>query len=99
MEKYLKNKLIDAFDSNQYQKLDNYLFQRKPLQAIIQRYTKEVDPASDVDGKSLYGQLLNELRGMRKDRDELAEIIVKHIFDTETQAILELTDFLRNNIQ
>ena len=94
----MKNKLIDNFDSSLYQRLDNYLFQKRPLQAILQEYVMNSKPESDADGKALYGTLLNELRGMRKDRDELAEIVVKYIFETETQMITDLAEFLRSNI-
>ena len=53
-----------------------------------------MDVRSDNDGKKLYGILLNELRGMRKGRDDLVDVVMKHVMNTETASIDELTAFL-----
>lgn len=94
LEKYLKKGLVDQFDKVLYEKLDKYVFQKKPLSALLNEYAKTSDVIADRDGKSLYGCLINELRGMRKDRNELVEVIIKHVMSTDTQSIDELGKFL-----
>ena len=94
LEKYIKKGLIDSFDQKLYEKLDNYLFQKRPLVALLQEYGQSVEKKEDKDGKALYGILLNELRGMRKGRDELVEIVMKHVMDTDSASINELSEFL-----
>ena len=94
LEKYIKKGLIDSFDQKLYEKLDNYLFQKRPLTALLQEYGQSVEKKGDKDGKALYGILLNELRGMRKGRDELVEIVMKHVMDTDSASINELSEFL-----
>lgn len=94
LEKYIKTGLIDNFDQSLFEKMDNYLFQKKPLNALLQDYGKNIDYKEDKDGKALYGILLNELRGMRKDRDELVDIVMKHIMETNAGSIEELSKFL-----
>ena len=70
------------------------MFQKNPLTSLIQEYGKNHDPSDDNDGKSLYGVLINELRGMRKGRDELVGIVLKHVMDTDAASIEELSKFL-----
>ena len=77
--------------------LDSYVFQKKPLNDILKEYKKQ-NEKDDSDGKILYGYLLNELRSMRKDRDDLVEIVVKYIMTNNTQAIESLTTYLRSKI-
>ena len=94
LEKYLKKGLIDSFDIELFEKLDTYLFQKKPLTSLIQEYGKTHDSNADNDGKALYGILISELRGMRKGREELVDIVLKHVMDTDASSIEELSVFL-----
>ncbi len=94
LEKYLKKCLIDNHDSVLFENLDTFLFQKKPLTSLLEEYGKNVDVRSDNDGKKLYGILLNELRGMRKGRDDLVDVVMKHVMNTETASMDELTAFL-----
>ncbi len=98
LEKYLKQKLINQVDSLLYKKLDNYVFQGRPLSSILTKYTTEVDIDADTDGKKLYGVLINELRGIRKDREELVEIVVKHLMDANQPLVDTLADYLRKRV-
>ena len=52
----------------------------------------------DNDGKILYGYLLNELRGMRRDRDDLVDIVVKYILEHEAGNIEALSTYLKGKI-
>ncbi len=60
---------------------------------------KKADLKDDSDGKALYGNLLNELRSMRKDREDLVEQVVRHIMYYEKPAVEELTAYLRTKIE
>ena len=98
LEKYLKQKLVDQVDAVLYRKLDNYVFQGRPLSSALSKYKTEVDISSDSDGKKLYGALLNELRSIRKEREELVEVVVKHLIETDQALVDALADYLSRKI-
>ena len=64
---------------------------------ILRLYKKE-NKKEDNDGKILYGYLLNELRGMRRDRDDLVDIVVKSILEHEAGNIEALSTYLKGKI-
>ena len=64
----------------------------------MNQYQKEVK-AKDNDGKSLYGVLINEVKSMRKDRENLVEIIVKYIIENEKQSVEELSNYVINKVK
>jgi hypothetical protein len=99
LEKYLKQNLITKLDTQLYKRLDNYLFQRNPLSSILQKYQTEVNVNDDKDGKTLYGFLVNELRGIRKDREDLVDIVVKYLLEEDKSTINTLSEFLISNIE
>ena len=84
-------------NSTLFSLLDSYVFQKKPLNDILREYKKNNDK-DDSDGKILYGYLLNELRSMRKDREDLVEIVVKYIMENNTSEVEELTRYLSEKI-
>lgn len=98
LEKYLKQKLIDQVDTVLYKKLDNYVFQGRPLSSVLSKYKTEVEITSDADGKKLYNILINELRSIRKGRDELVEFVVKHLMETDVSLIDHLATYLADKI-
>ena len=98
LEKYLKQKLVDQVDAVLYRKLDNYVFQGRPLSSVLSKYKTEVDISADSDGKKLYGILINELRSIRKDREELVEVVVKHLIETDQTLVDALSDYLSRRI-
>ncbi|MBQ6678038.1 MAG: AAA family ATPase [Clostridia bacterium] len=98
LEKYLKNKLVDQVDVTFYKKLDNYVFQGRPLSSILAKYKTEVDISRDKDGKKLYGIIVNELRSISKERDELVEVVVKHLIETETSIVDALAKYISKKI-
>lgn len=59
---------------------------------------KRQNGKDDADGKAFYGYLLNELRSMRKDREDLVEIVVKFIMTNNTTELEELTAYLSAKI-
>ena len=98
LEKYLKQKLVDQVDAVLYRKLDNYVFQGRPLSSALSKYKTEVDITSDSDGKKLYGVLLNELRSIRKEREELVEVVVKHLIEIDQALVDALADYLSRKL-
>lgn len=98
LEKYLKYKIVDQVDVALYKKLDNYVFQGRPLATILAKYKREVDVASDEDGKKLYGVLVNELRSIRKDREDLVEIVVKYLMETDQALVDALATYLSKKV-
>lgn len=105
MEKCLKKKTVDTFDSKLCELLDNYVFQNKPLNALISQYQRDLptgmiseDIKSEIkNGKRLFGYFLHELRDLRKDRDTLIEIIVKYLMETDSKSVDELEAYLKKN--
>lgn len=97
LEKYLRANLYTTVDSDFLSLLDTYLFQKRPLAEILRLYKKE-NKKEDNDGKILYGYLLNELRGMRRDRDDLVDIVVKYILEHEAGNIEALSTYLKGKI-
>ena len=98
LEKFLRNNLFVKVNSDLFSLLDNYVFQKNPLNAILREY-KRKNKEDDTDGKILYGYLLNELRSMRKDREELIELVVKYIMKNETDELEELIAYLSEKIR
>lgn len=98
LEKHLKQKLVDKVDPTLYKKLDNYIFQGRPLSTILTKYRTEVDVAADTDGKKLYGIIINELRSIRKDREDLVELIVKYLMETDKSLVDALAAYLMKKI-
>lgn len=98
LEKYLLHNLVVKTNQDLFSMLDSYVFQKRPLMEILRQYKKERIDA-DLDGKTLYGFLLNELRSMRKDREDLVEIVMKYIMKNEPETINGLEKYLREKIE
>lgn len=84
-------------NSSLFSLLDSYVFQKRPLNEILREYKRQ-NEKDDADGKAFYGYLLNELRSMRKDREDLVEIVVKFIMTNNTTELEELTAYLSAKI-
>lgn len=97
LEKYLLNSLIVHLDTRLYSELDTFLFQKRPLNEILSSYRRE-NIEEDKDGKKLYGFLLNEVRSMRKDREDLVDIVVRYIMENSGDSISALEKYLKTII-
>lgn len=99
LEKYLKSHLAedDKVDNNLFAMLDTYLFQKRPLNEIIREYIRS-NINDDADGKTFYGHLINELKSMRKDREDLVDLVVRYILENEVNKTNELTEYLSKKI-
>lgn len=93
LEKYLRDNLFLKVDNTLFAQLDNYVFQKRPLDEVLRTYKRDITK-KDYDGKILYGYLLNELKSMRKDRDDLIEIVVKHILLFEKSNVQKINGLL-----
>lgn len=97
LEKYLRSNLVLKVNQQLFSLLDTYLFQKRPLIEILKQYKKENDK-EDNDGKILYGFLLNEVRSMRKDREDLVDIVVRYILQNDVSKTEELAKYLVDKI-
>lgn len=97
LEKFLRDNLFVKVNSSLFSLLDSYVFQKRPLNEILREYKRQ-NEKDDADGKAFYGYLLNELRSMRKDREDLVEIVVKFIMTNNTTELEELTAYLSAKI-
>ena len=48
--------------------------------------------------RHFYGVLLNEVKSMRKDREDLVDIVVRYILEHEEENIKELATYLSKKI-
>lgn len=97
LEKYLRSNLVLQTDKKLFSILDTYLFQKRPLQDVLSAYGRDIDK-DDNDGKTLYGYLLNEVRSMRKDREDIVDLVVRFILDNDADSIDKLAGYLRKKI-
>lgn len=98
VEKYLRENLVLKVDTKLYAKLDNYIFIKRPLAKILNEYKKNSNFSSDEDGKTLYGILINELRSIRKEREDLVEILVKYLLKNNKELVDTLIEYLNRKI-
>ena len=94
----MKSNLVDSVDVKLFGKLNNYVFQGRPLSRILSQYKAQTNTADDSDGKGLYGYLISELRSIRKDRDDLVELVVKYLIETNCDLVNALTQYLTQKI-
>ena len=98
LEKYLYNNLYKNFDVELSDKLENYIFTKKPLKKIIEEYHNEVTSRSltDNDGKTFYGKLISDMRPRDVNRKELVEYVVKNLYRRNQSDIKIISEYLIN---
>lgn len=105
LEKYLLSNLVNKVDHTLFRKLNDYIFQGRSLNDIIGEYNTNVvngtytDEEKVKNGKTLYDCLRHELKQIRKDEDELIQIIIEYLFEGENREIEELTAFLKSELK
>ncbi len=97
LEKYLRTNLFLKINNKLFSVLDTYLFQKRPLQEVLSLYGRSIHE-DDTDGKSLYGILLNEVRSMRKDREDIVDLVVRFILENDADSVNKLTEYLREKM-
>lgn len=103
LEKYLKQNLYVSVDHALYTELNDYVFQQRSLEDIIQEYRgKQRDwennnpgKSFDTDGKRFYSMLDTELRNRNKDREWLIGIVMDYLFDKKNEDVTSLINFLK----
>lgn len=98
LEKYLKEKLINKVDREIFKSLNDYIFQQKSLQNIIEEYKGENNIANDKNGKIFYKYIDNELRARNKTREEIVNMIVDYLFEKEDSNIKKITEFFTKQL-
>ena len=98
LEKYLRQNLVINVDPALYKKLDSYVFQGRPLKDILTKYSVDVNVKEDTDGKKLFGKLSEALRSLKKDRDELVEVVVRYLIESKQPLIDTLAAYLSKKI-
>lgn len=100
LEKYLRDNLVVSVNHKLFRFLTNYLFLNKGLNEIIDEYkkTNEFKWENDKDGKLFYSRIEIELRNRKADRKELIEMIVKFLFEEDTERITNLENFLKTKL-
>lgn len=98
-------KLIKNVDVKLFRELNDYLFQSKSLDEIVKGYNLKVKNGIYTDkeridnGKLLYDTLRHELRQIRKNEDDLIQIIVDYLFRTNNREMKELSKFFENKLK
>lgn len=96
LEKFLRDSLYSNVDHQLSRFLNNYLFQLKPLEDIVDSYSKDKNAhcETDNDGKRFYRFLENELHNRKKSRLDLIEMVVDYLFDNKNPKMTEICDFI-----
>ena len=104
LEKYLLSRLTKQVDHTLFRELNDYVFQGKSLNNIVEDYNKNVnngvykEEEKIKNGKIFYDCLRHELHQIRKDEVELIQIIVEYLFANQNIEIEELTEFLEKEL-
>lgn len=93
----MRTNLFLKINNKLFSVLDTYLFQKRPLQEVLSLYGRSIHE-DDTDGKSLYGILLNEVRSMRKDREDIVDLVVRFILENDADSVNTLTEYLREKM-
>lgn len=97
LEKYLKSNLYDNVDHKLFRELNDYIFHNKSLDDIISEY--KLKNEEDADGKKLYSSIEKEMIAIREDRSAIVEYIVRYLFNSNSESLNKLTDFLKKQMQ
>lgn len=104
LEKFLLYNLVQKVDISLHRELNDYLFQGKSLDAIVQNYVKNErnnvykDSDSVKNGKAFFGELRHELQQIRKDENELVTVVVDYLFQENSLELQKLVHFFEENL-
>ena len=98
LEKFLKNRLYNNPDTQLYQMLDSYIFQRNSLDKLIREYESEYNVENDKAGKGFYTILEKELKEISVDRVTLVSRIVEYLFEKEPNSMTETIKYLKEQL-
>lgn len=110
LEKFLMTKLTGNVDKDLFNELNNYIFQGKSLNILVQEYRTKLDTGEYIDkngnlnenvknGKAFYLLLKDELRQIRKDEKELVDFVTDYLFMQKNNSLDELVTFFRTELE
>ncbi len=94
LEKFLLKYLFKTVNHELYRFLNDYLFQHKSLNAILEEYKGSPYSRDDSNGKFLYSLIESELKNRNKTRNDLVELIVDFMTDKNMENITDTSQFL-----
>lgn len=104
LEKYLLQNLVQKVNASLHRELNDYLFQGKSLDVIVQDYIKKErnneykDSDNIKNGKIFFGELKHELQQIRKDENELVAVVVDYLFQENGSELQELVHFFEESL-
>ena len=98
LEKYLKSKLVDNVDHNLFRQLNDLVFHQKSLSQIIEEYKSNYDTAKDKRGKRLYDFIDEELRNRGRHRNEIIDIVLQYLVQSNNAECSSLVEFLKKTL-
>ena len=98
LEKFLKKRLYDDVDTDLYQRLENYIFQRNSIEMLTREYESEFKVENDKDGKGFYKTLEKELKDISVERTTLVTRIVEYLFEKEPNTMTGTIEYLKQQL-
>lgn len=98
LEKFLKSNLIDKVDRKLFRLLNDFVFQQKSLNSLVQDY-QSLGATDDSTGKKFYSLLDDELRARNKNREIIVEIIVDYLFENYLDKLSKIAAFLKKQLK
>lgn len=84
VEKYLRNSVYCNPDFGLYSELNSYIFQHHSLNHLVSEYKKgEPYKNGDKNGKEFMKVIDNELRSIRKSRENLIELVIGYFIEKQ----------------
>lgn len=98
LEKFLKENLFLKTDQKLYRSLEDYIFQQTSLRTILSDYKNSGESEKDNNGKKLYNRIDTELRNRNKSRNDVIEIVIKHIEENSPESLKKIILFLSKKL-
>ncbi|WP_216595955.1 AAA family ATPase [Flammeovirga sp. OC4] len=98
LEKFLRDNLFKTVDHKLYRTLEDYIFHQVSLRTIIEEYKNSGESLKDNNGKKLYNRIDSELRNRNKSRNDIIEVVIRHVEDNQKKDLNKIITFLRKKL-
>ena len=101
LEKFLKARLVDAFDIAFHRRLNDYLMPRMVLSDLVRDYRADFctgGASDDRTGKVLFGRIEKALALHGRGRADLVELVVDYLLEHDQDDIEATSAFLREKL-
>lgn len=98
LEKFLWKRLYSDVDTQLYQRLESYIFQRNSIEALTRKYESEYNVDKDKAGKWFYAVLEKELKEISVERVTLVSRIVEYLFEKEPDSMTGTIEYLKEQL-